>query len=46
MKPIHRLSLLTIAVAMSQPLAAQSTWNGTTSANWSVATNWNPGIPA
>lgn len=25
---------------------AQSTWNGTTNANWNVATNWNPGIPA
>ena len=26
---------------MTLPLAAQ-TWNGTTSANWSVAANWNP----
>ena len=46
MKPIHRLSIFTIVVAISQPLAAQSTWNGTSSANWSLATNWNPGIPA
>lgn len=45
MKPIRRLSLFSIVVAMSQPLAAQSTWNGTTNANWSTATNWSPGIP-
>lgn len=45
MKPIRHLSLFTIVVAMSQPLAAQSTWNGTTNANWSTATNWSPGIP-
>ena len=31
---------------MTMPLAAQSTWTGTTNANWSTATNWNPGIPA
>jgi autotransporter-associated beta strand protein len=35
-----------MVVPITEPLAAQSTWNGTTSANWSVATNWNPGIPA
>lgn len=31
---------------MTMPLAAQSTWTATTNANWSTATNWNPGIPA
>ncbi|MBN8458236.1 MAG: autotransporter-associated beta strand repeat-containing protein [Verrucomicrobia bacterium] len=46
MKPLRRLGILSIVVAMSQPLAAQSTWNGTTNANWSTATNWSPGIPA
>jgi autotransporter-associated beta strand protein len=46
MKPIHRPGIFGIVFAMSTPLMAQSTWNGTTSANWSVATNWSPGIPA
>jgi len=26
--------------------SGQSTWNGTTSTAWNVATNWSPGIPA
>jgi autotransporter-associated beta strand protein len=46
MKPIHRLSIFNIFVSMSLPLAAQSTWNGTSNANWSNAANWSPGIPA
>lgn len=46
MKPLRRLGALSIFVSLSLPLAAQSTWNGTTNANWSVATNWSPGIPA
>ena len=46
MKPIHRLSIFSLVVPMSMPLAAQSTWTGTTNANWTTATNWNPGIPA
>ncbi len=35
-----------MVVPMTLPLAAQSTWNGTTNANWSNAANWSPGIPA
>jgi autotransporter-associated beta strand protein len=46
MKPIHRLSIFNIFVSLSLPLAAQSTWNGTSSANWSNAANWSPGIAA
>jgi autotransporter-associated beta strand protein len=46
MKPIHRLSIFSIFVTMSLPLAAQSTWTGGTSSSWSNAANWNPGIPA
>lgn len=46
MKPLRRLGALSIFVSLSLPLAAQSTWNGTTNANWSTATNWSPGIPA
>jgi fibronectin-binding autotransporter adhesin len=45
MKPLHS-TLFSIFVSLSLPVAAQSTWNGTTSTNWSVATNWAPGIPA
>ncbi|MES2475029.1 MAG: autotransporter-associated beta strand repeat-containing protein [Verrucomicrobiota bacterium] len=46
MKPNHRFNIFSIFVSLSLPLAAQSTWTGTTNANWSVATNWNPGVPA
>ena len=44
MKPIHRLSLLSIVVAMSQPLAAQSTWTwtGASGPSWANTGNWNP----
>ena len=46
MKPIHRISIFTIVVAMSQPLLAQSTWTGA-GGNWSTAANWSPsGVPA
>ena len=43
---IHRLGIYSMVVPMTLPLAAQSTWNGNTSANWSDAANWSPGIPA
>src|SRR5690606_65457 len=43
---IHRLGICSMVVPMSSPLAAQSTWNGTSNVNWSDPTNWNPGIPA
>lgn len=43
---LHRLGLCGMVLPMTLPLAAQSTWNGTTNANWSTATNWSPGIPA
>ncbi len=44
MKPIRRLSLFSIVVAMSQPLAAQSTWTLTAASgpSWSNLSNWNP----
>lgn len=41
---IHGLGLISIVIPMAA--SAQSTWSGTTSVNWNVATNWNPGIPA
>ena len=43
---IHRLGICSMVVPMTLPLAAQSTWNGGTNANWSNAANWTPGIPA
>ena len=43
---IQRLGICSMVVPMTLPLAAQSTWNGGTNANWSNAANWNPGIPA
>ena len=43
---IHRLGIFSMVVPMTLPLTAQTTWNGSSSANWSDATNWNPGIPA
>lgn len=46
MKPHQRFSIFSIFVSLSLPLAAQSTWTGSSSSDWSTATNWNPGIPA
>ncbi len=47
MKPIHRLSILSIVVAISQPLAAQWTWNGASGPSWTNTANWNPAsVPA
>ena len=43
---VHCLGFAGMVVPMTLPLSAQSTWNGTTNANWSNAANWNPGIPA
>lgn len=40
------LASLLLTAASTATVTAQSTWNGTTNANWSVATNWAPGIPA
>jgi fibronectin-binding autotransporter adhesin len=41
------LSALPVAALLLPSLVtAQSTWLGTTSTAWDVATNWNPGVPA
>lgn len=37
---------LLASLLLTATATAQSTWNGGTSVNWSVATNWAPGIPA
>lgn len=44
MKPLRRFGILSIVVAMSQPLAAQSTWTLTAASgpSWSNISNWNP----
>ncbi len=42
---VHCLGLAGMVVPMTLPLSAQTTWNGTTNANWSNAANWSPGIP-
>lgn len=38
--------LASLLLTATGTATAQSTWNGTTSTNWSVAGNWAPGIPA
>jgi hypothetical protein len=40
-----RLAAALALVASTTVNAAVSTWNGTSSVNWNLAGNWNPGIP-
>jgi len=37
--------LLVICGLSAVPLAAQTSWKGTTSTNWSTASNWTNGVP-
>jgi len=39
-------ALLLIICGSYLPLAAQTSWTGTTSTDWSTATNWTNGVPA
>jgi autotransporter-associated beta strand protein len=36
---------LPVTCLLTAPASAQSTWVGTTSADWATATNWVPGVP-
>jgi fibronectin-binding autotransporter adhesin len=40
-----RIAAALALVASTTVNAAVSTWNGTSSVNWNLAGNWNPGIP-
>ena len=47
MKQMRYLSILLLSVLLSttQSFSQSTSWKGTTSANWNVATNWTNGIP-
>ena len=45
MKSCLNLTLFVLLIFSTRSILAQTTWTGTTSTSWTVATNWSAGVP-